>query len=172
MSDPAKWRIIGARAEAWLIALVDAAVATVERNATVRWRADPGTEISRTDRVVPLAAGALQLVVARSRLGDIADAGVTIGLGDPAIRVAFFPDCGCDACDSGSQHELDRLDEHLLGIVSGAFRRLTRGGREISTIGDAGWGATGMFRPGQVEAILADPSGWDEVSGTSWIRQG
>ena len=29
--DPAKWRIIGARAEAWLVALVDSALAVVER---------------------------------------------------------------------------------------------------------------------------------------------
>ena len=75
--DAAKWRIIGARAEAWLAALVDAALAVIERDASVRWRAEPGPDISRTDRVVGLAEGALPLIVARSRIGDVDDAGVT-----------------------------------------------------------------------------------------------
>lgn len=84
--------------------------------------------------------------------------------------MTWFPDCGCDACDSGSQHELDRLDEHILGIVSGTFRRLFARDREITVIGDGGSSAYGRFRRHQVEAILADPIGWDEVSGTSWIQ--
>lgn len=167
--DPAKWRIIGVRAEAWLVALVDTALAVLERGAPVRWRVEPGTKISRTDRAVPRAEGALPLVVAHSRLGDVDDAGVTLGVGDPAIYVAWFPYCGCDACDDGSQHELDQLDRHVLGVVSGAFRRLSDGKREITVLDDNGWSASGQFKRRNVEAIFADPTGWDEVSGTSWL---
>jgi hypothetical protein len=37
-TDPNKWRIIGARADAWLVALVEASLATVERDAAVDWK--------------------------------------------------------------------------------------------------------------------------------------
>jgi hypothetical protein len=59
-------------------------------------------------RIVPHAAGALPLVICRSGLGDVVDAGVVLGAGDPAVCVSWFPDCGCDACDSGSADELQR----------------------------------------------------------------
>ena len=167
--DPAKWRIIGARAEAWLVAVVDAAVATVEWHATVRWRVEPGPRISRTDRVIPFTEGALPLIVARSRLGDVHDAGVTLGLGDPATCMAWLPHCGCDACDSGSQSELDELDRHIVGVASGSFRRLTHGKREITVVDDQGWSASGQFKRREVEAILADPREWEELAGPSWL---
>ena len=126
---------------------MDAALAVIERDASVRWRAEPGPDISRTDRVVGLAEGALPLIVARSRIGDVDDAGVTLGVGDPASCVAWFPGCGCDACDSGSQDELDELDRHVAGIVSGSFRRLTDGERQITVLDEHGWSASGLFRP-------------------------
>jgi hypothetical protein len=167
--DPAKWRILGARARAWMSALVDAGVAVVEVGAPVSWRAAPGPEVSGADRVVPRAAGALTLVVARSRLGDLDDAGVTLGVGEPAACVGWFPDCGCDACDSGSQDALDELDRHIRGIVTGTFRRLTRGARTIKVLDADGWSASGGFARGEVDAILADPAGWHELSGASWL---
>jgi len=170
LSDPGKWRIIGARTDAWLSALVDAGLGVVERDPSIRWRVQPGTVISRAERIVPFTAGALPLAVARSRLGDIEDAGVTLGVGDPAVCVMWFPFCGCDACDSGSQDELDRLDDHIHSIVSGAFRRLTTRDREITVISKDAWSASGEFDGREVDAILTDPTGWDEVAGRSWLR--
>ncbi len=170
--DPVKWQIIGARAEAWLVAMVETGLAVVEQNASVDWRAEHGIVISRTDRVVPHAAGALAAVVARSRLGDVGDAGVVLGVGDPVVCVAWFPECGCDACDSGSQDELDHLDDHILGIVSGAFRRLSDGAREITVIGEHRWSASGQFDRHEVQAVLADPTGWNELAGESWLALG
>lgn len=171
LADPAKWRILGARADAWIAAAADLDLATVERRAEVRWRARPGTVIGRIDRVTPLAPGALPLVFARSQLGTVDDAGVTLGVGDPAICVAWFPDCGCDACDSGSQDELDDLDAHVLSVVSGTFRRLFSGDREITMIGEGRRSASGMpTRGSSVDAVLADPTGWDDVTGTSWLH--
>ena len=155
--DPAKWRIIGARAEAWLVALVDAGVATVERRRARPLARRAWPAISRSDRVVSFTEGALPLIVARSRLGDVLDAGVTLGVGDPATCVAWLPHCGCDACDSGSQSELDELDRHVVGVVSGSFRRLTHGSREITVVDDHGWSASGQFKRREVEAVLADP---------------
>lgn len=170
VTDGRKWRIIGARADAWVIALVEAGVANVDRRTEVEWRAPPGTVISRTDRVMPRAAGALPLVVARSQLATIPDAGITLGAGDPAVCVAWFPHCGCDACDSGSGDALDDLDAHVFAVVSGAFRRLSLGRSAITVIGDGGWSASNLPRGADVARILADPTGWDEVAGGSWLR--
>jgi Family of unknown function (DUF6226) len=172
LNDPGKWRIIGARTDAWLVALVDTGLAAVERDTSIHWRVKPGMVISRTERIVPFAAGALPLVVARSQFGDIDDAGVALGVGDPAIWAAWFPYCGCDACDSGSQDELDRLDAHVHSIVSGAFRRLSESARdrEITVIDEGVWSASGKFGRHELDAILADPTGWDEVAGRSWLR--
>ncbi len=169
LSDPGRWRIIGARADAWLVAIVNAGLAVVERNASVRWRLQPGPAISRTERVVPFADGALPLVVARSQLGHIDDAGVVLGVGTPPICLRWLPECGCDACDSGSQDELDLLDEHVCSVISGAFRRLSSGDREITVLSDGRWSASGAFGRQEIDAIIIDPVGWDEVSGEPWL---
>jgi Family of unknown function (DUF6226) len=165
-----KWRILGSRTDAWLIALADAGIALIERDATVTWETQPDPVMSRAERAVPFAVGALQLAVAHSQIGDVDDAGVVLGVGDPAERVNWFSDCGCDACDSGSQNELHHLAAHLLGVVTGSFRRLSRGERVITVIGDGGWSASGFRTTArrighEVEAVLAEPHGWNELRG-------
>jgi hypothetical protein len=40
---------------------------------------------------------------------------------------------------------------------------------EITVISDDGWSARGSFARGEVEATLADPCGWDELTGSSWF---
>jgi hypothetical protein len=175
LTNPAKWRILGARTDAWLIALADAGLVVVEQDAVVTWTTPPGPVMSHAERVKPVVPGALQMIIAHSRIGDVDDAGVVLGVGDPAECVDWFPDCGCDACDSGSQNELDHLDTHLIAVVTGAFRRLTRGERTITVIEEGGWSASG-FRTAarrighQVDAILANPNGWSELSGRSWLN--
>jgi hypothetical protein len=176
LTNPARWRILGVRTDAWLIALVGAGLATVQADPAVTWRTRELPIISRAERLRPTAAGALELVVAHSRIGDVGDAGVVLGVGDPAELVNWFPDCGCDACDSGSQNELEWLDTNIVGIVTGAFRRLTAGPMVITVIdGDGSWSADG-FHSGarrigrKVDDILADPRGWDELSGRSWLE--
>ena len=169
MTDPHKWRIVGARADAWLVALAEAGLAEIEFDTEISWDVPPPTTVTRTHRARPLIASAIPLVVARSRLGDVDDAGVTLGVGDPAVRLAVIPCCGCDACDSGSQDALDELDEHVLGVVSGACRRLWRGDREITVSSGQRWSASGEFGRREVEAILRQPDGWNELTGTSWM---
>jgi hypothetical protein len=169
VSEPGRYLILGARVEAWLEALTGFGLADVERGAEPVWVQAPGSVISRVDRVVPRATGALPLVVARSGLGDVDDAGVTLGVGDPAVCVTYVPDCGCDACDAGSDWELERLDENLLAVVSGTYRQLRRGDSLIEVLNENGWSAQGLRRRDRVEAVLADPRGWDELSGSSWL---
>ncbi len=170
VTNPAKWRIIGARADAWLMAAVDAGLAVVEPDSPVDIGDSPLT-FSRVDLLVAHAAGALPLVVARSSLGDVTDAGITIAVGEPATVVTWLPDCGCDACDSGSQAELDRLDLFVTGVMLGRFRRLTRGTRRIEVIDNQGWTGLGLRRRDNVAKILADPRGWAELTGASWLGE-
>jgi hypothetical protein len=172
LTNPARWRILRARTDAWLIALTQSDLATVEPVAHVAWRSSPGPVITSAERVVPAAAGALELVIAQSRIGDVGDAGVVLGVGSPAECINWFPDCGCDACDSGSQNELDHLDNHLLGIVTGRFRRLTKRTQTITVINEDRWSATNLSATTRrhVENVLADPRGWTDLTGTSWLH--
>ena len=177
VTKPAKWRILGARVDAWFAALTDLGLADIERGATVRWQEDAliGSSI---DRAVPRAADAIPLVIVRDSIDDVEGAGLRIAVGDPAKEVVAIPDCGCDACDSGSQNELDHLDRHLTSVVTGRLRRLWRPQEDITALGgDDGWSASWragpkpvpMGRRRDVPAILADPRGWQEISGASWL---
>ena len=169
VADPGKWRILGARADAWLRALAVTGVAVVERAATVRWRSTPATVVSWADRAVPNAVGALPLVLARSRIDDAEGVGVTFGVGDPAVCVGWVPDCGCDACDFGSQPELDLVDMWARAVVLGTFRLLASGGRQVAVFGDGRWNTTGPITE-DVPSLLAAPGpGWEDVSGPSWL---
>lgn len=132
VADAAKWRTVGARAQAWLDVIETLGLARIDRDASVRWVAEPGTRIATVTRATPRRPGALPLVVARSAIGDVDDAGLTFGVGDPATCVTWIPSCGCDACDSGSQNELDQVDQLVLGVISGSFRRLESGDRVIT----------------------------------------
>ena len=168
--DPAKWRIVPARAEAWCDAAVEVGVATLERDVAVRRAKAIGVRYCRTDRLVPHVAGGLPLVLAYSAFeGEVINA-VEISIGDPAVVVGLSPDCGCDACDSGSQNELDHLDEQIRMVVLGQVRHLSDGDRTIVSYAN-GWHGTGALDRGEIEKALADPAGWEEVSGRSWIDE-
>lgn len=205
VTDAGKWRIVGARVEAWLQAL-DGRV-SVERDAAVEWEEPPGPVVTRVDVVRPAVPGGLPLVVGRSRIGDVDDAGVVVAVGLPAVVVHRVPDCGCDACDSGSADVIAEIDSWLGAIVDGSFRHLSSRLGTITVRGDGvrGWSerielpqptATSGWRfvplpPGagstapevpprrprlprprrrfDVDAVLADPTGWREWSGPPWI---
>src|SRR5690606_22817037 len=40
------------------------------------------------------------------------------------LPVETIPDCGCDACDSGSRDLLEQLDQSILSIVDGSYEAL------------------------------------------------
>ncbi len=168
LTNSSKWRIIGARADASVVALVDARLATVGPSAEVRWR-DPrnGDLTHRAGRAA--SSRALPLVVARSRLGYVGDAGVTLGVGDPAVYVTWAPALRVRSLRQRFQDVLDELDAHMLGIVSGAFLRLSSGDREITVTDDGSWRGSNLTHH-DLNRVLADATGWDEVAGASWLR--
>lgn len=169
VTDARKWRVIGGRADAWIAALVDAGAADVDDDDdAAEWRPPLPVVVRSCIKITPRAPGALPLVVGRTRIADVDDAGVVLGAGDPATVVAWFPHCGCDACDRGSRAELDELDAHLRSIVAGQFRQLTSEDRSITVLTGDRWAASGL-RGRDVRAVLAQPLGWDELSGAPWL---
>jgi hypothetical protein len=141
--DPDKYRLLGARFEAWALALVDCGAATRD-DADATWLDEPPVHSTRAERLLPTRAGCLPLTVAHTRIEDCAEAGLLVGVADPAVVAALLPDCGCDACDDGSQPLLDQLDNVLWHVVSGAWTRVSGHGRSVVST-DQGWSAEGDF---------------------------
>lgn len=170
LTHPERYLILGARVDAWASALCWMGLADVVADDGSTWVEDePTTGVARSERIVPQRVGALSLLVCRTNLGDVPGAGVRLGVGDPVEPLGWFPDCGCDACDSGSAAELEHLDAHLRGVITGRFRRLRRGTKSITVIDPQGWMARGLGRADRVEAILANPLGWSETTGAAWL---
>ncbi len=145
VTNPQKYRILRARAEAWLKALATAGLAEVEQDIDVDWEERPRVDVVSVRRALPRAFGAIPIVFAWTRFDEAF--GVVIGVGDPTVVIEVIPDCGCDACDSGSQDVLDLLDEYVLGVVTGEYRRLRRGNREITVYSQDHQGSSGFRSP-------------------------
>ena len=145
VTNPQRWKILAARAEAWFAAMTTAGIAELDE-AAVAWREPPRVTVDRTFQAVPLAPGAIPLVVAWNRIEDVDWPGVVLGVGEPTEVVAVIPDCACDACDSGSQDALNELDEYMLGVLTGAYRKLWRGKREITVYSEDHMSRSGFER--------------------------
>ncbi len=171
VTNPERWRIVSARADAWVGALTHLDLATVTANPAFGWAETStarieGVGITRTELVVPRAAGALALTVAHTGSQAMPDTNVILGVGIPA-RLHLEPDCYCDACDSGSQDALDVVDEHITDVITGAYRNLVKGSKSI-TIGEHGQRGSGVSGR-ELDQVLANPKGWSELTGTSWL---
>ena len=166
--DPAKWRVVTARAEAWTTALVDADIGVLLRDAAVVWASPHGQPFTRVDRLASPRSETLPLVLGHRGFEGRDDNALVVAAADPAIDLELVPHCGCDACDSGSQEVLDAVDGAIASVVTGAYRRLTDGDRWIDVRLD-GWSASGEFGDDEIDDVLRSSVGWHEVSGPSWI---
>lgn len=167
--DPAKWSIVVARAEAWVQALEALGLAAVSRRAAVEWARDRAEAWDSIDVLEP-SGGGMPVVFAYRSWGDCIDLnGVTVGAGAPVVEVFGAPGCGCDACDHGSAMELEGLDHAVLELLTGGVRYLWRDDQSIK-VTRFGRSTVGALDDHEVEAVLADPTGWDEVRGAGWFR--
>ncbi|GAB2647910.1 hypothetical protein GCM10027068_29220 [Prescottella soli] len=120
VSNPEKFLIVVARARAWTRVLLDRGWA--REAAHVDWALRP-FDSGGTDTVLsPAADGAVPLVLTRHTPVDSDHIfTVTVAAGDPAVRLAEIPDCGCDACDRGSAELLEEMDRWVLSVVDGSL---------------------------------------------------
>ncbi|WP_248122371.1 DUF6226 family protein [Micrococcus lacusdianchii] len=127
VSDPGRYRVVQLRARLWRDALVAAGarVTPVDVAPDVGTGADVGTgPVDRGVRLDPPtgAAGALPIL--------LLEADVTVPEGVlPVVRIslsapedvwAALPDCGCDACDEGSEDLLQAIDATMLRLLGPA----------------------------------------------------
>lgn len=143
VTDWDKYAIVAARARAWERAVVAHGLATVVPE-------PDGVELR------PVTEGALPLRFVFTRGDRAPETGVGIRTGD--VRLALVPDCGCDACDSGSDGLLDEIDEHVAAVVSGELVHITVPNGWVMSTGPGGFAAGFRGDGGDVDprAVLAD----------------
>lgn len=67
--------------------------------------------------------------------------GIRLGCGS-AHEIETMPDCGCDACDSGSEDLLEALDDWFANALTGGLAHIW-GDQWSATRYRAGWGSSG-----------------------------
>ncbi|MCV7524892.1 DUF6226 family protein [Micrococcus luteus] len=156
VTDPQRYRIAGARARVWAEVLAEAGAAVAPDPV----RGIPLAEAGRADLAVPVD-GALRVAppagvdgaspwwLLETDVPQDDDGGVLpvlrVAVGAPGQVHALLPDCGCDACDPGSDELLEAVDQAVvradgtaeaLGRVPGwSFEALTDACRDLAAGG-------------------------------------
>ncbi|NUS40963.1 MAG: hypothetical protein HOP97_04975 [Terrabacter sp.] len=140
MTDPERYRLLAARSDAWVEAIVAAGLGEAEQvdPGSVTWAADQHLAPSRTT-VVRGRPGTQPVVVAL--LQD--ETFVQVGVGDPVEVIDLQPDCGCDACDTGSADLLDTVDNAFVLALGGGVLVIRDGDRVVRRTLD-GWSSSGV----------------------------
>ena len=125
VTDPQRYRIAAARARVWSEVLAEAGAAVVPD--PVRGipfdeagRADLTVPVDRALRVAPPAGvdGASPWWLLETDVPQDDDGGVLpvlrMAVGAPGQVHALLPDCGCDACDPGSDELLEAVDQAVV----------------------------------------------------------
>jgi hypothetical protein len=130
-------------------ALAGLGLAVVEEvsDVTGAWRGACSLDMDRATWLRPVRAGCFPLLVGFHHLEGVPDAVVHLGAGEPAVPLLSVPDCGCDACDDGSELILEEMDQHVVAVVSGAFVHVTTRHGPIAATGPD-WSASGLFPRG------------------------
>ena len=128
VTDPQRYRIAGARARVWAEVLAEAGAVVVPD--PVRGipldeagRADLAAPVDRALRVAPPACvdGASPWWLLETDVPQDDDGGVLpvlrVAVGAPGQVHAVLPDCGCDACDPGSDELLEAVDQAAVRAV-------------------------------------------------------
>lgn len=169
VTAPARYRIVGGRADAWELALTGLGLASAEPTDVPHgWNVVGST----ATRLVPMAQGALPLIVVRGEFEDTPETVIAIGVdAETPLQLALWPDCGCDACDNGSECLLQDIDDSYLSVVAGGFVYASHGDWWVHTTYD-GWQGIGNV-PGDIERIFADalegrPTTASTITGGAW----
>lgn len=145
VSDQGKYRILHARVAAWVEVLDDRGLATTTVISKENWIGDVRSidYVSGVQQVLPARPGGAALLVACTLVnGSPFGIDIALDAGESPLLVATVPDCGCDACDSGSDDLLTTVDEWILSIARGGVLH-ARGPGGYATQRFDGWEASG-----------------------------
>lgn len=152
VTDPGRYRLLAVRADAWVEAITAARLGVAEQvdPAAVRWMGDQHLLPSRS--VVLRGLPGTQAVMVAMFQDETF---VRLGVGDPVEVLELQPDCGCDACDSGSADLLDSIDGAFTLALSGGVY-VVRDGSKVVTRSLDGWSASGDFARDEQARWLAE----------------
>ena len=125
-----------------------------------------GEQHLRPSRVTVLRGrpGTQPVLVAWASSHHADDAFVLVGVGEPTHLLDRQPDCGCDACDTGSVDLLSAVDDAFVLALSGGVHVVREGDRVVTRTLD-GWSASGTFADGEPERWLADAAAGRRTTG-------
>ncbi len=131
--EPARYRLLGVRADAWAEAICSLDLGSAESIAPgdVRWVAESHFTPSRVT-VLRGRAGTQPVVVAYAPSDGVEDSHVQIGVGKPTEVLDRQPYCGCDACDTGSADLLESLDAAFILALSGGVYAVREGDNAVT----------------------------------------
>lgn len=122
--NPARYRVLAVRAQAWATALRETGLASTElvSDDPAFWRRlSPLGLADRVLCVLPSREGALPLLFAMHTLDGVAGAQVGLGAGEPGVPIEHFPESGDGGEDTGSAGMLAEFDDVVLSVVTGRF---------------------------------------------------
>ena len=142
--EPEKYRLLTARADAWVEAIAAAGLGVAQERAPqdVGWE---GEMILTPTRVVVVTGreGTQPIVVGIAPSQSADEAFVQVGVGEPAEVLERQPDCGCDACDTGSAALLDTVDDAFVLARGGGVLVVREGDRVVRRTLE-GWSSSGV----------------------------
>ncbi len=178
VTDPGRYGIVHARARLW------AEVLEAALGAKSVPLAPDGRPFARGVRITPPTAGALPLLLlerdAPTGPGEAPLAVLEIAVARPEVVIETQPDCGCDACDSGSGQLIEAIDSTIGQVVGGPFVVL-RGKKWSARWHPDGSGASSQGRAPEFATVmdwcrrLAEgeavrlPRGTEAFVGGSWL---
>ena len=125
VTDGGRYRIVQERSRLWAAELGAVPGVTAAPLAESDVEPDPHRIFVSGTRLTSERAGTLPLYLLELDVRLTEEEGslpvLRIGVGRPEIVVQSLPDCGCDACDSGSEDLLTTIDETVARIVGGPF---------------------------------------------------
>ncbi|XVX22055.1 DUF6226 family protein [Actinomycetota bacterium] len=133
-------------ASAWAQALAGRGLARVETlpaGAADAWlvRPDWAPPSSTGSVIMPMREATVPITLLHTAVGDVPDTGRLVLFGHPGALLAVLPDCGCDACDDGSQSLIDQVDAVMVSALSGATTVVAKGNdTATATLEGTAWG--------------------------------
>jgi hypothetical protein len=135
--DLDRFRILWSRAAAWEQVIAKngwAQVATPAQRAAMDWAAQPGARPVSVTVLRPARHGAAPLTLARTGAEEGLTPGIIVGMGNRITPISVLPECGCNACDEGSEAVLAQLDSAIMTVLDGSCEAVvTRDSTKIRT---------------------------------------